>query len=63
MQEHDGSRRMKTELLIQMDGVIASPEQVGATAPGAQRASGEGAALGRAGRGHWWHVGPRRTRL
>ncbi len=27
-QEHDGSRRMKTELLIQMDGVIASPEQV-----------------------------------
>lgn len=28
MQEHEGSRRMKTELLIQMDGLTASNDQV-----------------------------------
>jgi hypothetical protein len=27
-QEHEGSRRMKTELLIQMDGLTASNDQV-----------------------------------
>mmetsp|Transcript_11687 Transcript_11687/g.18337 ORF Transcript_11687/g.18337 Transcript_11687/m.18337 type:complete len:227 (-) Transcript_11687:90-770(-) len=27
-QEHDGSRRMKTELLIQMDGLLSSADQV-----------------------------------
>ena len=28
IQEHEGSRRMKTELLIQMDGLTASNDQV-----------------------------------
>ena len=37
-QEQDGSRRMKTELLIQLDGVIASPEQARPARPPLRRA-------------------------